>query len=299
MQAYSFRDSNIHKTWFLISMFLLIVIGVGWGFSYIWQSPLILYIAVGFSIIMSISSYYKSDSVALRLSGAKKATKEEYRELYRIVENLCISQGVPMPKIYIIDDSSPNAFATGRNPSHSSIAVTTGIIEVLDKSELEGVLAHELSHIKNYDILLSSVVVVLIGFLSIMSDIFLRSMWFRGRDDRNNGGGLVVLIGIALAILAPIAGMLMQLAISRKREYLADATGALITRYPEGLASALEKISMSNPMKKINSSTAHLFFADPAKNDSSQKTKKATFFAKLFMTHPPIEDRIRKLRQIS
>jgi len=297
MQMYSFRDANIRKTWALFVLFLLVIIGVGWVFSYIWQSPVILYIAVAFSIVMNITAYWKSDSIALSLSRAKEADQTEYRELYRIVDNLCISQGMPSPRVFIIDDKSENAFAAGRNPSHAVIALTTGIIDVLDRSELEGVIAHELSHIKNYDTLLSTAAVVLVGFLSIASDIFLRSMWFRGNDRRNGGGGILMLVGIVLAILAPLAGVLMQLAISRKREYLADASGALMTRYPEGLASALQKIALSPPMRNARTATAHLFFANPFKKDTANPAKNS-FLAGLFMTHPPIQARIAKLREM-
>ena len=295
MDMYSFRDSNIRKTWFLFFVFLLVVIGVGWAFSYIYQDQAILYIAVGFSVFMSFSAYFQSDKVALALSKAHKISRKSHKELFNIVENLCISQGLPVPNIYVINDSSPNAFATGRNPKNSSIAVTTGLLDILDRSELEGVVAHELSHIKNYDILVSSVVIVLVGFLSIISDIFLRSMFFRGRDERNGGNGFMMLIGIVLAVVTPIVGTLIQLAISRKREYLADASGALATRYPEGLASALEKISKAPPMKPVSSSIAHLYIAEPLKLDTSRKVK-GQFFAKFFMTHPPIKDRIEKLR---
>lgn len=295
MDMYSFRDSNIRKTWFLFFVFLLVVIGAGWAFSYIYQDQAILYIAVGFSVFMSFSAYFQSDKVALALSKAHKISRKSHKELFNIVENLCISQGLPVPNIYVINDSSPNAFATGRNPKNSSIAVTTGLLDILDRSELEGVVAHELSHIKNYDILVSSVVIVLVGFLSIISDIFLRSMFFRGRDDRNGGNGFMMLIGIVLAVVTPIVGTLIQLAISRKREYLADASGALATRYPEGLASALEKISKAPPMKPVSSSIAHLYIAEPLKLDTGRKVK-GQFFAKFFMTHPPIKDRIEKLR---
>ncbi len=291
---YSLKDSNIRKTWVIFALFLIVVIGAGWGFSYAYQDTTILYVAVTFSLVMNVIAYWSSDKIVLRLSKAKEASHDEYREIYRIVENLTIATGLPMPRVFIIDNRSPNAFATGRNPKHAVVVLTTGIINVLDRTELEGVIAHELSHIKNYDILLSTVVVVLVGFLALLSDIFLRSLWFRGSNDRR--GGIGMLIGIVLAILAPIAGVLIHLAISRKREYLADATGALMTRYPEGLASALEKIASAPPLSTARNATAHLFFVNPFKQDS-HSTKKKPFFASLFMTHPPIQERIKRLRE--
>lgn len=294
---YSLRDSNIRGTFLLFFVFLLVVIGAGFFFAYIWQSWIILYVAIAYSLINSIIAYYNSDKIALTISGAKKASKDEYRELYNIVENLCISQGLPTPKVYIIQDNSPNAFATGRDTKHSSVALTTGLLSMMDRTELEGVLAHEISHIKNYDILFASVVVVLMGTLSILSEFFLRSFGFRGRDNERGSGGILVIVGIIFAILIPIVGILIRLAISRNREFFADSTAALITRYPEGLASALEKIGRSPKMKKISNSTAHLFFADPSKRDVTSNVKGK--ISRIFMTHPPIEERIKRLREMS
>jgi len=289
---YTHRDANIRKTWFLMTAFLIVVIGLGWVFAQVYDNSLLLYGFVAFSVVMSITSYWYSDKIVLRMANAKPVTKQEARELYNIVENLSITAGLPVPKIYIVHEAAPNAFATGRNPEHAVVAATTGLLERLDRSELEGVLAHELSHVGNRDMLVSTVVVVLVGFISIASDFFTRSMIFGGRDNNRNNNGAILLIGIALSILAPIAATLMQLAISRKREFLADASGALLTRYPEGLASALQKISSDpTPMRSANNTTAHLWLDDPFKG----KAKKSRLH-KLFMTHPPVEERISALR---
>jgi len=292
MTLYTQAESNIWKTWFLITIFLILVIAVGWVFSYIFESPLILYIAIIFSIFLSFSSYWYSDKVILSLTKSQPIKKEDNPALYRIVENLSITAGLPMPKIYIINDVSPNAFATGRDPKHSVVCVTQGLLNKLEKSELEGVIAHELSHIGNRDILLCSVVVVLVGMVALLSDWLLRSIFWgrRGRDSKGNLGLIILVIGIAAAILAPLAATLLRLAISRKREFLADASGALLTRYPEGLAQALEKISQDpDPLHVASNATSHLFISNPFK-------KKA--MSKLWMTHPPIEERVRALRQM-
>lgn len=294
MSLYQHKDSNIRKTWALFTIFLLVIIAIGWLFGRIYASPGILIFAVIFSILTSFISYWYSDKIVVKISRAKPVSKENAKELYNVVENLVITAGLPMPKIYLIDDPAPNAFATGRNPEHAVVAVTTGLLERLDRSELEGVIAHELSHIGNYDMLLSTVVVVLVGFIALVSDWFLRSLFWGGfgRDDRDNKSANIIfmLTGIALAILSPIIAMLIQLAISRKREFLADASGALLTRYPEGLASALEKISAySRPMRTLNNATAHLWISDP-------HGKKISAISKLFMTHPPIEERIKRLK---
>ena len=225
------------------------------------------------------------------MSGAVLADPNQFRDLHNVVENLAITAGLPKPRVFIINDTAPNAFATGRDKEHSAVAVTTGLLSILDRNELEGVIAHELSHISNRDILVSTVAVVLAGFISIVADIFLRSQLFGGRDNDSKGGAIFLLIGIILAILAPIFAMLIRLAISRKREFLADASGALLTRYPEGLANALTKISASGrPMQKASDATAHLFISNPF----GAKGKRG--FHRLFMTHPPVEDRIKALR---
>lgn len=281
-----------------MSVFLIVVIGIGWVFSQVYSDSSFVVIAVIFSLFMNFFSYWYSDKIVLKIAGAHLAKREENLELYRVVENLCIAAGLKLPKIYIIDDSSPNAFATGRNQEHAAIAVTTGLLSALNKPELEGVIAHELSHIGNRDILISTIVVVLVGFVALLSDFFIRFTVFGGRGrNRERGDGrvqlLMMLIGVILAILAPIIAMLIQLAISRKREFLADASGALLTRYPEGLASALEKISQSPlPIKRLNKATAHLYIISPLKG----KNGGTHWLARLFMTHPPIEERLKALR---
>ncbi len=290
---YTQQDKNVRKTWLLMTTFFVAVIGIAWGFSYILQNPLILYIGVIFSVGMNIWSYWYSDKLVIKMSGAKPATREKYFDLWNAVENLSITAGLPMPALYVIEDPSPNAFATGRDKEHSAVAVTTGLLQILDKTELEGVIAHELSHIGNRDILLGTVVVVLVGFIAIASDMFLR-MSFYGRGTNRDGrlGLILMIVGIVLAILAPIIAQLIKLAISRKREFLADASGALLTRYPEGLASALEKIS-SYPagLQRVSTATAHLYISNPLKDG-----KAVSFMSKLFATHPPAEERISVLR---
>lgn len=291
---YTHKDANIRKTWFLMTMFLLVVIGLGWFFSYYYGNPNILIIFALFSIFMNIGAYWFSDKVVVALAGAHAVEKAKYPDLYNVVENLSITAGLPMPKLYVINDPSPNAFATGRDPKHAAVAVTTGLLQIMERTELEGVLAHELSHIGNRDMLVSTVAVVLAGFVSIIADIFLRSRMFHfGGGDNNNreNNGVLMLVGLVFAILAPIFATLIQLAISRKREYLADASGALLTRYPEGLASALKKIGeYGKPMQRQSSAIAHLYLANP--EGSGRFARRA---AALFMTHPPIEDRIKAL----
>jgi heat shock protein HtpX len=290
---YSQAASNVRKTFVLMAVFLVLIIAVGWIFTQAYNDPVFLYAAVIIAVTQSFVSYYFSDKIALAVNGAHPIEKNDDPELYRIVENLAITSGLPMPKIYIIDEMQPNAFATGRDEKHAVVAVTRGLLGMLNKTELEGVIAHELSHIKNKDILLSTVVVVLAGVIALLSDFFLRiSFWGgRRRDDRDSGSAIFFVVGLAAAVLAPIAATLIQLAISRKREFLADASGALITRYPEGLASALEKISSDpTPMRNANTSTAHLFISSPFKGK-----KGANWFSTLFMTHPPAEERIRAL----
>ncbi len=292
MSIYTSYDRNTRLTWVYMTGFLVFVIGIGYVFAGAMQSSGILYGAIIFSIVMSFGSYWWSDKIVLAMSGAKEVTHETNREIYNIVENLCITAGLPVPKIYIIEDSAMNAFATGRDPKHGVICFTTGILVRLNRSEIEGVAAHELSHIGNRDILLSTVIVVMVGFISLLADWF-RHWAFFGNRTENRGQLQIVLmiIAVVLSILAPIAAMMMQLAISRKREYLADASGALLTRYPEGLASALEKISHdTEPLEAANGATAHLFIANPFKKKG---------FTSLFATHPPMEDRIRILRGMS
>ncbi len=290
---YTHQSQNVHKTWFLMTVFFVVVIGIAGAFSYIQNNPAILYFGVIFSVGMNVWSYWYSDSLVIKMSGAKPATREQYFDLWNAVENLSITAGLPMPKLYVIDDPSPNAFATGRDKEHAAVAVTTGLLKILNKTELEGVIAHELSHIGNRDILLGTVVVVLVGFIAIMSDMFLRASHFGGGRDRDNRVGLFFLIaGIVLAILAPIIAQLIHLAISRKREFLADASGALLTRYPEGLASALEKISAYPVgLQRVSTATAHLYIANPLKDG-----KAMSFMSKIFSTHPPAGERVAALR---
>lgn len=292
---YTHQDSNIRKTWFLITVFFVFIIGLGWFFSYVFDNQIIIYFAIIFSLVMNIASYWYSDKIVIALSKARLVKREEQRELWNIVENLSITAGLPMPKLYLIEDPSPNAFATGRNKEHAAVAVTSGLLEILNRSELEGVIAHELSHIGNKDILLSTVVVVLVGFVTLLSDFFLR-MTFFGHGGRRADGRiqfLFIIAGIILSILAPLVAIVIQLAISRKREFLADASGSLLTRYPDGLASALLKIShYGGKMKTANHATAHLYISNPF---GGERTKRS-FFTKLFMTHPPVHERINALR---
>ncbi|MBI1974613.1 MAG: M48 family metallopeptidase [Candidatus Zambryskibacteria bacterium] len=273
-----------------MGLFFAIIIVLGWVISYFYNAPVILYFAIIFSIFMNIFSYWFSDKIVLKLHKAKPATRQEYFDLWNITENLSITAGLPMPKLYVIDDPSPNAFATGRNKEHAVVCVTAGLIALLSKNELEGVIAHELSHIGNKDMLLSTIVVVLAGFVVLISDIFLRSRFHNNRDREGNAGAILLIIGLVLAILAPIAATLIKLAVSRKREFLADASGALLTRFPEGLANALRKISaISVPMRTANNATAHLFISNPFNNLKTSK------LSHLFMTHPPVEERIAAL----
>jgi heat shock protein HtpX len=292
-------SSNKYKTFFLLAFFFVLVIFLGWGFSWYFGNPSILVFVVIYAVAASWISYFYSDKIVLFISGAKKATREEHFDLYTTVENLAITAGLPRPRVYIIPDPAPNAFATGRNPENAVIVVTTGLLEKLKKPELEGVISHEMAHIGNRDILLATIAVTLVGIVALVSDWGLRWFFWGGgrRRDSNQGGGVMLIVALVLAVLAPIAAKLVQLAISRKREYLADATGSLMTRYPEGLAKALEKISSDkHKIKRINRATAPLFISDPYKKEDKQKS--GSFFITLFSTHPPIEKRIKKLREM-
>ena len=294
MTLYTLQEVNIRKTYFFLFIFLILVITLGWFLSYVFADNAILIAAVILSVFSTLYSYWNSDKVILSLSGAKPATKDNFPELFRVVENLSITAGLPTPKIYVIEDDSPNAFATGRDPQHSAICVTTGLLRLLEKSELEGVIAHELSHIGNRDILLMSIVVILVGIVGLLSRWFISGV--RWRDNRRSEGGqILLLLGLIMIILAPLTATLLKLAISRKREFLADATGALLTRYPEGLARALEKISQyPYSMKNANTATAHLFIVNPFRGK-----ERKSWLTRLFMTHPPVEERIKALRQMS
>jgi heat shock protein HtpX len=288
---YTQAERNVRKTWILMTSFLVFIIFLGWIFSRVFDSPLILYIAVFIAFFQSFISYWYSDKIVLAMNRAKEVKKEDNPELYRIVENLCIGAGLPLPKIYIINEDQPNAFATGRDKNHAVIAVTRGLLERLERVELEGVIAHELAHIGNKDMLLQTITVTLVGFVAILSDWFLRLSRFSYKREREKGSEILFIFAILAAILAPIAAQLIHFAISRKREFLADATGALITRYPEGLARALEKIaSYPYSMKFASNATAHLFIVNPFRGSK---------IANLFSTHPPIEERIKALREMS
>jgi heat shock protein HtpX len=289
-------DSNKRKTVLLMTIFIGFVLLIGWLYGYITDSGYGgLVIAVIISLVMAIGSYYAGDKVALATAGAKPIIHDDNTYVYHLVENLCITAGLAMPKIYLIPDPNINAFATGRDPQHASIAITQGAIDKLANEELEGVIAHELSHVKNYDIRLMMVVIVLVGIIALLADWLIRGAFY-GKNDRGKGNlGLILLIaGIILAILSPLIAELIKLAVSRKREYLADAEGSLLTRYPQGLANALEKIALANqqPMRRANNATAHLYIANPF-----GQTKK--FLSGLFSTHPPLEDRIAKLRAMA
>jgi heat shock protein HtpX len=286
---YNQITSNKRKTVFLIIGFMIFVWGIGYLLGLYNGNPYGGLFAAGFfSIIMTLFSYFSGDKVALMSSGAKQIQKKDNPYLYRMVENLCITSGLPTPKVYIINDPAPNAFATGRDPKHASVAFTTGIIEMLENEELEGVVAHELAHIKNYDIRLMTIVMALVGVISILGDMFLNRLIWGGRDERENNNPMLLILGIAVMIISPIVATIIQLAISRQREFLADAEAALLTRYPEGLANALKKISTySRPMTRASTATAHLFIANPFGKKSS--------FKNLFSTHPPAEKRIKAL----
>lgn len=294
---YTHRDSNIRKTWLLITVFLLLVIGIGWVLSFAFQTTAILVIAIVLSTVMSFSSYWWSGKLVLAMSHAKPIAKKDAPELYRIVENLSITAGLPMPRLYVLNEEAPNAFATGRNPDHAVVAVTTGLLRRLNRSELEGVLAHELSHIGNRDILISTVVVVLAGIIILATDILGRSLLWGSIGGRNRrGGGGALLLGFVALLIGSVIATLLKFAISRKREFLADASGALLTRYPEGLASALEKIAADPARLSVASNaTAHLYFENPFKSDK-KKGKGTGWFARLFLTHPPVEERVAALR---
>lgn len=292
---YSQITANKRKTWLLICLFTIVIVGLGWMFGeYSDAGNVGIIIAVLFATFMNLVGYFWGDKVALSSSGSKEIQKADNPRLYRMVENLAITGGIPMPKVYLMKDPSPNAFATGRDPEHASVSVTTGLLEIMDDSELEGVLAHEMSHVKNYDIRVMTIVIVLVGIVLLLSDLMLRTMFWGGRDNDNRGGGILLIIGLVLAILSPFFAELIKLAVSRSREYLADASGAMLTRYPEGLANALQKIALHDrPLKRANHATAHLFLANPF---DPHVTKK---FEHFFSTHPPIEERIAKLRTMT
>lgn len=300
MNIYNQITSNKWKTWLIMVLFILLITTVGfvfgratgYGLSYAG-------IALILAGIMSFGSYYYADQLVLATTGAKPLKKSDDPELFHIVENLAIGDGLPTPQIYLMNEAAPNAFATGRDPKHAIVCVTRGLRDMMSKAELEGVLAHELSHVKNYDTRLMGIVAILVGFIAILADMFMRSLWWGGmRRDNNREDNqlqaIFLLIGIVLAILSPIVATLIQLAVSRKREFLADASGVLLTRYPEGLASALEKLAKdTRPTLHASNATAHLFIENPFGGKSAK-----TWFAGLFDTHPPIEERIKILRSM-
>ncbi len=294
MNIYSAISANKNKTWIIMLLFVLIITTMVYVFSKaLGYGTGLAVIALIIASITSVGSFYYSDKLVLATTGAKEIKKEDFPKYYRTVENLCIASGLPMPKVYIMTDPSPNAFATGRDPKHAVVCATTGLLEMLNDSELEGVIAHELSHIKNYDIRVMGIIAILVGFVAIMSDLFIRASFFSNSDD-NKSNTLFLVLAIIFAILSPIAAALIQLSVSRKREYLADASGALLTRYPEGLASALEKLKNDKTAPKVASNAiAHLFIENPFDN---KKVK--NFFTGLFNTHPPLEERIKILRSM-
>jgi heat shock protein HtpX len=289
---YNQIESNKRKTVLLMGLFFVITITLGWFVGvYMGYGYWIFIFAIVYSVISSLVSFFYGDKVALKSTGAEKIEKQDNPYVYRMVENLCITAGLPEPDVYIIDSQALNAFATGRNPENASIALTTGLIEKLEDEELEGVIAHELSHVKNYDTLVMTLVVVLVGTIALIADLFLHARIFGFGGNSNRKNGWMAIVGFVLILISPIVAQLIKLAISRKREYLADASGAELTRYPEGLASALEKISSSQKnLDNASSATAHLFISNPFKKK---------FWSKLFSTHPPTEERVKELRKMT
>ncbi|MGB4758643.1 MAG: M48 family metalloprotease [Candidatus Saccharimonadales bacterium] len=284
---YSEIAHNKRKTALILVLFVAFIglLAFGYGY-YVGSYGFTIGILVG-AIIYAAITYYSGSSMALAVNGAQEIQKSDNPRLWRIVENLSITEGMPMPKVYIMNDPAPNAFATGRDPQHAAVCATTGLLDIMTDTELEGVMAHELGHVKNYDIRVNMIAFALSAIISLLADFIIRTIWFSNSENRS---GPVLILGIVAAVLSPIVATMIQLAISRSREYLADASGALATRYPEGLASALEKISQYGaPLKKQNTSTAHMFFANPLSKKS---------FSNLFSTHPPVEERIKRLRDM-
>ena len=297
-------SSNVRKTWLLIFVFLLMVMGVGWAFSYFFPQwgPAPLIIAVVIAIAMTWGSYFSSDKIAIAMSRAKPADPQRDRQLINIVESLSIAAGIPQPRVFVVEDTAPHAFATGRNPEHGAVAVTRGLLAKMSRDELEGVIAHELAHIKNRDTLVMTIAVTLVGVVVLLADIFLRAMWFGGggRDnDRGGGAWPLMLVGLVLLILAPIFAQMMQFAISRRREFLADAEGVLITRYPPGLINALNKLKEDQTVVRTASrATAHLWIEEPIALSKAQGAKRSggAWLNRMFATHPPLDDRIEALQ---
>ncbi len=289
---YRQAESNTRRTWMLMIVLMILIIGLGWFLSYLFETWIILIIAIIWSFGMNFFAYWQSDKLVLRMMRAKPVTLQEEPELYRLTENLAITSGLPMPRLYIMEENQPNAFATGRDEKHATVVVTRGLMDKLDRSELEGVVAHELAHIKNKDILLGTVIIVLVGAIAMISNLALRMSFYRGNRSKDNN--LVILIvGLVGLILAPLAAAVIKASVSRRREFLADASGALLTRYPEGLAKALAKISSdSSQLSRADTSSAHLFITSPFKEKQSKN-----WMVGLFSTHPPVEERIRRLME--
>lgn len=287
---YSEIASNKRKSWVILTLFVLFIAGLGYLLAWMYDSPSLVISSLIFGLSYALITYFSGMRMSLAVNGAQEIQKRDNPRLWRMVENLSITEGLPMPRVFIMNDPAPNAFATGRNPQHAAVCVTTGLLDIMNDTELEGVLAHELGHVKNYDVRVSMIAFALSAVISVLADFILRMTWFRDRDSENNSP-IVMLVGIAAAIIAPLVALLIQMAISRKREYLADATGALTTRYPEGLASALEKIGQAGSvLRRQNTATAHLFFANPLKKGG---------LTSLFSTHPPIEERVARLREMN
>ncbi|HTJ73074.1 MAG TPA: zinc metalloprotease HtpX [Verrucomicrobiae bacterium] len=286
---YSAIAANKRNTVIIMAVFVGLIGAVGWAVSYVNGDRSIAYWVIGVAAIYALIQYFAASKLALAVNGAAEIQKKDNPRLYRIVENLTIATGMPMPKVYIIDDPAPNAFATGRDPSHAVVAATSGILDIMNDRELEAVMAHEISHVRNYDIRVSMIAFGLVSAIALLSDIAFRMMFFGGDDRRDsNSNPIVMVVGIVLIILAPIIAAMIQMAISRQREYLADASGVMATRDTEGLASALEKLEQfGRPMKRQNTASAHLFFSNPLKSGG---------LSKLFSTHPPLEERIARLR---
>lgn len=288
---YSSIARNKRKTVYIMLLFVVLIGALGWIAGNLYGETSIFYWVVAGAAIYTLIQYFAASKLALAVNGAREVTKKEEPRLYRTVENLSIATGMPMPKVYVMEDPALNAFATGRDPKHAAVCATTGLLKALDDTELEAVMAHEMGHVQNYDIRVSIIVFGLVSVIGFLADMLLHIMWFGGgRDDERNNSPVFLILGIVAALLAPFVAMLIQLAVSRSREYLADSTGALTTRHPDGLISALEKIGhQGSKVRHQNTSTAHLFFANPLKGAS---------LAKLFSTHPPIEDRIARLRDM-
>lgn len=286
---YSQIAANKRKTWLIMAVFIVIIGLMGWIISNIYGRPMFFYLAFIVGGVYALIQYFLAAKLAVGMSGAKRIEKRDNPRLYRTVENLSIATGMPMPKVYVINDPAPNAFATGRDPKHAIVCATTGLIDMMDDSELEAVMAHELGHVKNYDIRVMMIVFGLVSAIGFIADMLFYMMWFSGSDE-DSPNPIFMVLGIAAAILAPFVAMMVQLAVSRRREYLADSTSALTTRYPDGLVRALMKIrDYGQPMKRQSSATAHLFFSNPLKGKSA---------ARFFSTHPPIEDRIKRLQEM-